>query len=227
MKIVQDIHERIEILPTLYFFLKNAYLINNKTDCEFFMNNIKKLMSNFSREDIQKVLSEHQIKDLFQLSNAIKNNLFFVNFGDNYNDISKPYINTITNQLFQDEKELEKTIVEPNTIASINKLLGINLHTIDTQYETKYGKIDVLAKDNRTIYIIELKKDTAGHAIIGQLLKYAHHFQRRLIYNLWDEVKLITIAGNYTEYTYTQLKQMNAFVIAYKLINNDLILENI
>jgi RecB family endonuclease NucS len=165
------------------------------------------------------------MKDLKHLIYSIINNVYYYDIGNqsektneiiNRTDYSNPA------DWYKLENQLENEICEKNGIKQINEKLNLNMTIYDRQHSTYYGDIDILAKDENSIYIIELKKDVANHSIVGQVLKYALHFQKRLIYNLFNDVKIITIAGSYTNYAFNQLKAIGANTLIYNANNNNL-----
>jgi hypothetical protein len=214
-----DAYKHPEAINTLYFLLKNAYLDNDKNQANFLLNCMKKAVTTQPQEIILSGLNERQLKDLRHLFYAIQNDIYYMDFvpSDASDLINRVIPNVDSSFWYPEESELEAKLCEPEAFEMLNKKLGYNMKLYDIQYQTQYGRIDLLAKSDRIIYIIELKKDVANHKIIGQVLKYALYFQKRLIYNLYDEVKVITIAGNYSDYTYKQLKIIGATMMTYTI----------
>lgn len=220
-----DIYKNPEIIKTLYFFIKYYYLSNDKKQATFFLECIRQALMSQPSETVYTALTKSQMKDLKHLIYSIINNVYYYDIGNqsektneiiNRTDYSNPA------DWYKLENQLENEICEKNGIKQINEKLNLNMTIYDRQHSTYYGDIDILAKDENSIYIIELKKDVANHSIVGQVLKYALHFQKRLIYNLFNDVKIITIAGSYTNYAFNQLKAIGANTLIYNANNNNL-----
>ena len=216
-----EVYQHPEAINAIYFLLKHAYLTNNTAQAEFMTKCMKKALTTQSKETICQALTALQMKDLKNLIYSVENKIYYCDFGiqeNNPGDLINRIIGNVDSSMwYEEEKELEDKLCDPQWFAQLNQTLGLNMTFYDRQYVTVYGKIDMLAKHDRTIYIIELKKDVADHKLVGQVLKYALHFQKRLIYNLYDEIKIITIAGNYSDYTYDQLKMMGASMLTYTI----------
>ena len=218
-----EIENNKSLLTLFYFNLKNSHIDNNKEKINFYLKALYKTISILGEEESNKTLKDYQKRDLKNIIESIKNKDF-------YNPISYPiednndnlFIKNDPRNFLDNEKDLEKRICQTINFEKINKVLNTNMRLIDNQVQTNYGKVDILAQDDRTLYIIELKKDIADHKIIGQLIKYSNHFQKRLIYNLYDHVKVITIAGDYNEFTYRELKKMNIDILIYSYVNNEI-----
>ena len=219
-----EVYKHPKAINTMYFMLKHAYLTSDKNQAVFLLRCVKKALLSQSREIICEALTPPQMKDLKHLVYAIENNIYYCGFSSHEidpSDLVNRIVGNVDSSLwYSDEKMLEDKMCESAHFNDLNEKLGINMKIIDRQFETQYGIIDILAQHDNTICIIELKKDVANHRLIGQVLKYALHFQKRLIYNLFDDIKIITIAGNYSDYAYDQLKLVGANTLTYS-VNED------
>jgi RecB family endonuclease NucS len=93
------------------------------------------------------------------------------------------------------------TVLEPYT--------GV-LDEVQTEYPVIYGSIDLLGQRGKTVYIIEVKTDTADHAIVGQVTKYYIGLSLQLHLKHFNDIGIITLCPGYDSFVYNQLKQMNA-----------------
>lgn len=215
-----DIYNIPEIVKLIYFNLKTAYLKRNQKDIDVYISALKKV----SPISLEISLSNKQLSDLANIAYSIKNKIYY--HEDNILDeCPKPITSYDSQLLFEEEKYLKQKICSEFHL--VNDLLNKEMWIHNVEHRTKYGFIDILAKQDRKISIIELKKDIAKHDIIGQILKYILCFQEKLIYNLWDEVNAICIAGNYTEFTYNELKKLGVETLIYKYKNGSLELSKI
>jgi len=84
------------------------------------------------------------------------------------------------------------------------------INYLTLEYPTLFGPIDLMVLSNKTAYIIEVKTDTANHAIIGQVTKYWIALSLRLSINHYDEVRIITACPGYDKIALIGLKDLNA-----------------
>ena len=212
----KQIYEHPEIVSLLYFQLKNAYLMNNQENINLYHGAILRCLRPENRHVVESALTLKQIRDLKNLLHAIKFNIWYSDFSAPQCDLLDRYLKDVDSTLwYEEEKELEDVLCQQ--FHKFNTMMGTNIKVQERQFETDYGKIDILGQEGRTMHIIELKKDVANHKIIGQMLKYALHFQKRLIYNLYDDVKLTCVAGNYSDYCYNQLKSLGIATATYEV----------
>lgn len=218
------VYSHPEVVRTFYFLLKNAYLSSNKKDINLYVKSLHRAYLQVPNI-LTKSLTPKQFKDLENIVFAVKNNVCFFDFlspqptsSDVTADdlISRVRPNVDSSLWCSSEEELEDILCEGNMIALLNQKLGTSFTFHDRQFVTEYGKIDMVCKEPRTMYVLELKKDCANHKIVGQILKYAYHFQKRYIYDLYDEVRAIAIAGNYSDYTFNQLRRLGVTMLTYE-----------
>lgn len=217
-----SIYERAELLPLFYHNLKNAYISNDPTTLTLYRDALSKSLRSIPADEIGKRLNRHQRDDILNILRSAKNGTYYYDFFKA--DVSEPNDNIFDSdpsKWADSERALEDMIVT-ECMPQLNQLLGTEMKIIDRQYKTKHGSIDIICKDARSVYILELKRDVANHKIVGQLMKYAIHFQKRLIYNIWDNVGAICIAGNYDSFTYNELKKLNVRTISYSITDGKL-----
>ena len=94
-------------------------------------------------------------------------------------------------------------------------------------FSTVYGIIDLLGETEKSIYIIEIKKDAAKHDIIEQVHKYMFHFKLRMNYKLWDKVIGVVIANSFHDYTLKELLKANIQCVKYSFQDNNLRMKKI
>jgi hypothetical protein len=78
------------------------------------------------------------------------------------------------------------------------------------EFPVIYGNIDLLVQSKRIIHIIEVKTETATHAIVGQVMKYYVGMCLKLFLKLFDEIKMITICPGYDQASFDGLRQIGA-----------------
>jgi hypothetical protein len=211
----KTIYEHPELVRLLYFNLKTAYITNNREMLSLYLACIKKAVTPKNSQVVEQALTKNQMKDLNCMVDSVKKGIY-------YQDLSTPlaapegkYIASgDPSDWVEEEKELQQFILDD--VTELNRVLGTNLHVYNIEHDTEYGPIDVLAKQERKICVIELKKAVADHKVVGQIQKYIMHFQKRLSWNLWDDdIRGVCIAGDYTEFTYNQLRKMGVTTLTY------------
>ncbi len=216
----KSVYEHPEIVKLMYYNLKTAYVSNDKQKTAFYFAAIKKAVVPGNTNVVQEALSEFQMTDLRNMVDAIQRGIY-------YEDLSKPLAEAETKYVcsgdpscwVQEEKQLQSFIAED--ISSLNLILGTNFRVYNTEHPTEYGEVDILADEGRKICVIELKKGIADHKVVGQIQKYVRHFQKRLLWDLWDDdIKSVCIAGDFTEFAYTQLQKMGVTTVTYRKIGN-------
>jgi RecB family endonuclease NucS len=90
---------------------------------------------------------------------------------------------------------------------------GMVLH--DIEHRVSEGRVDLLGKAGRDMVVIELKRDTGDHRLVGQCLQYLDHFERRLLWGLWDRVIGVTVAHQYTKFALKELSRLGLTAIRY------------
>lgn len=84
----------------------------------------------------------------------------------------------------------------------------IDLLTLE--YPTLFGPIDIMVLSRRTAYVVEVKTDTANHAILGQVTKYWIALSLKLSINHYDDVRIITACPGYDKISLIGLRNLNA-----------------
>jgi len=117
--------------------------------------------------------------------------------------------------------EIEKSdITHKELVAEIykNRTLTLEPYTGPIQeacpeYPVYFGSIDLMIRSGSCAYIVEVKTDTADHAIVGQVMKYYVGMSLQLVLKFFDEVKIITICPGYDQAAYNGLRQLGAAIL--------------
>jgi hypothetical protein len=130
--------------------------------------------------------------------------------------------NSSVQQKMEDEVGFRKQAELVKAICLCSQDLGFALQTssdfycYNVEHETRYGRVDLVARDNETIYPIEVKKNGAYHDCIGQIRKYILHFKLGLILKTYQSVKGIVIANHFDNFVLQELKRSEVIAIKYK-----------
>ena len=135
----------------------------------------------------------------------------------------KDETSSISSGLFYMEQQLEDFIIENWEGTEFGKKYDLIYEDGDLksqQYRTDIGRIDILAKDNQSYVVIELKRNQTSDDTVGQITRYMGWIEEKL----GDEnVKGIIVAGKYDEklyYAQKRLKDIEVFLyeVNFKLI---------
>lgn len=121
------------------------------------------------------------------------------------------------NEKFRREKALVDKICKDGQ-ESLRKLFKASnkFYLSSREYPTLFGRLDLLGKDERTIYAIEVKKGTAKHDIVSQIDKYILDLKLKLMYRTYDIIKGAVIANGFSQYALNELRKNNIIILKYK-----------
>lgn len=121
----------------------------------------------------------------------------------------------ITKKLVNEENDLKKLLNE--NIHQLEKVTG-KLKYIGQEIRVsseEKDKCDMAFLNDRKLYVVELKKDIADHAVVTQIDKYMKRFwQKAFIFN-HDYVEGIVVAAKFTNYAYDHLKKNGIICFQY------------
>ena len=213
----------IKTLEASYFNLRIAILRNNRKNIDYNLELIHKI-TNF-KPSLLDELDPYYLEELERLKEISKSDFLPFSLTDPSNEednIMEIYANKQFQ--FKSEKELKKRLFHED-FEKINKVINNSLQPVGVEIKSNYGWIDILAKKDDEIWIIELKKGRGDHRLTGQTAKYILAYEEKLINKSFKKVKSITIANGYTKFCLQNLKKMGTIPIHYELINKNLILK--
>ena len=115
-----------------------------------------------------------------------------------------------------DQKQLVKEIH-----LGLSQIEGI-LHPTGTLYLYNiehpcppYGVIDVVYRDDITVYPLEVKTGEGKHDILGQIMKYELFFKLNLHLGHYQEVQPITMCSHYQNFVLGELKKRGIITLRY------------
>ena len=90
-----------------------------------------------------------------------------------------------------------------------------------------YGKVDMVYYDDHVAYPIEVKRHEGKHDLIGQIGKYAMHFNLCLHNKHYDDVVPVTLCRTYNTQTLKKLKMMEVLTLRYYFSEDKIKISNI
>lgn len=150
------------------------------------------------------LLTTRQWEDLRRLVEILKTGQTKVDIVD----LGKVDNKNIHKQVLTDyEKTIAKKIIaKPARIIEALKLSELTDIMMEWVLD-EYGRCDLRIRDKDSLYVVEIKDETADHKIIGQVVKYIHG-ALRIMKNCpqYNYVTGVVIAPSYTKDTLIQLK---------------------
>lgn len=195
------------ITECLFYRAHRSFLLQDPSfvvDFEILQQQYKNYPNSF------KIFTKNEVLRLVQMERTYKTGVFnlFQNTPFTMNDIILPPRNEETNQ---NHRELVSEIYKNRENSIIPYTGGID--DACPEYPVLYGNIDLLIMHKKCAYAIEVKTDTATHAIVGQLIKYYIGLNLQFSLKYFNDVKLITICPGYDQATHIGLKQIGATIL--------------
>jgi RecB family endonuclease NucS len=115
------------------------------------------------------------------------------------------------------EYELIKIILQSKD--SLANILGATkqFYFYNFEHPTLFGKVDLVAQDGMTMYLIETKRDEAKHDVVSQIDKYILDFKLKLNLKLWNNVIGVVIANGFPQYVLQELVKNGIIPLRYSL----------
>lgn len=205
------------MIETLYFHTYFSYLKGNLDETEMFFEMLKDEYKN--RRD-PKALNLKQIDNLKIIRSSLKSGKFHTHgtewvLQNNVRVTGRPSPN-----IYQDE--LVKKIYFEG-FDSMRELLesDVSLKLYNIEHPCgECGAVDMVFKDDRRIYPVEIKRTEGKHDIIGQIMKYTLHFKFQLHYKLFEDVKPVTVCNSYNPQVLQELKKLGVLPIKYTIVED-------
>jgi hypothetical protein len=202
------------LAETLYYQIYNFVLLGDSDNAKTYLG--------FLREEYDKdesqfnaLKEDERWKHLIELGDVIDKNLIVKNFQEVERPVEK-IIKEEDEAQFSKQRELVKAICLAKDELRMCLKAESDFCCTSIEYETKFGRVDLVAQDKETIYPIEVKKSGADHSVIGQIDKYIIHFKLGLINRMYRYVVGVVIANGFDEYSLQELHRFGAIAIKYK-----------
>jgi RecB family endonuclease NucS len=207
------------LAETLYYQVQNYVLLGQKEEAKLYLSFLREEYQQ-NPEKFNPLKNDHRWNHLVELGNVVDNNLIVKNF-----EKIDPAKEVVIKQ--QDELQVRKQRDLVNAICKVKDELKILLNAeddfccISTEVVTRFGRVDLLAQDSKTIYPIEVKKSSASHEVVTQIDKYILHYKLQLINRIYNHVIGVVIANSFTKYSLQELSRFGAIAIVYKFKGED------
>jgi RecB family endonuclease NucS len=204
------------IIEELYYKLYSAVLLGNIDNSRMYLDLLRDEYATCEKDF--EILNNGRFDHLQQLSIAVEKGLTVKNF--NYTDDNVDTVNKDDDK-FITEKELVIRICQGDELKKLLKASD-DFYIYNLEHPVKYGKIDIVAQDNLTTYIIETKKSHARYSVISQIEKYLLEFKLKLNLKHYDKVIGIVIANGYIGNVAKELVKIGVIPVKYTIKKDNL-----
>lgn len=207
-------------IECFYFKLYQSVLLNDFKEARTYYEIIKDEYS--KNEDNFEFFKEDDKWDiLIKLIETVKNNLSVKNF--DYENKELLISEVKAKNEIDYEKNLVKLIFDQKL--KLAKLLNASSDFCfyNLEHPTRFGNVDLVCQDQKTMYVIELKRGIAKHDVIGQIDKYLLDFRLKLNLKIWNKVKGVIIANGFSMYILNELVKNGIIPIKYTLLKDNTI----
>ena len=200
-------------IQILYFFLKNSILDAKLDNSKLYLGLLKQAYR-LNSQVFKASLENWQKQDLILLEKQIlKKNLFKTVEPSDYYETIKPISDPIP------EKQIVEYLYNSN-LEKLTSVLGIKHPRFGgSEVRTDTGRVDLIVDDvleqDYTRYLIEFKTHMVDHKVIGQVRKYEIYYLKRLMYRIWNKVRVVVVAHGFHRYIIAELKKANAIPVLY------------
>jgi hypothetical protein len=205
------------ILDAIYWRLHTSYLLNEREEA-------KKLMLMLEHEEAAggKLLDEigpvHYGRFL-KIREGITSNSWFRIYGSG--ETTPRSFETYESTIEKKENDIHKALLSKEGKVLLEALLGISDEAtyVHEQDLMDYGRCDILARDKRTVYILEVKQGETPFSVVSQIDKYRLAVELDLSLGLYDYVQAAVIAESFSKYVTAELSRLdvNMFAFSYPL----------
>ncbi|MDO8641788.1 MAG: endonuclease NucS [Nitrosarchaeum sp.] len=210
-------------VEALYYQVYNSVLLGNSTDAKMYLDILRdefeQCPQNFD------ILNDGRFEHLKQLGHAIDNGLSIKNF--NYEADTADIEVTKDEEQVAEEKHLVKILCKHADMMRQLLKASKDFRIYNLEHPTQYGFVDIVAKDQMTMYLIEVKKSEARYQVISQIDKYMLDFRLHLILKLWTNVVGVVIANGFLSRVKDELVNLGVVPIKYTYKNNILRLSRV
>lgn len=205
------------MVETLFFKTYHAFLLGNLSDTKMFF---EFLQEEFKLRKDPHALSNKQLIELKTIRSAIQTGKI-----ETQEWITEaPTVPTSTGDA-PDIKQTELTRkIHYQGFMSLQELLrapGLELYNLEHPCGV-YGAVDMVYRNEKVIFPVEVKRYEGKHDLIGQISKYTLHFKLNLHLKHYEEVQPVTICNSYNQHTLNELKKLKIIPIKYDLFGEEL-----
>jgi len=217
--IVQNISKDIE---TLYYLLDIAVIQGDveksKTYLDLLRHEYEQCNKNFDQ-----LKEDDRFENLINLGKIIDENKLVKKY--DFEFLKNEQKTESDGKIVEKEKELQRLICKNSYL--LKDVISPDFNLESCEQKTTFGFVDLVGRDKDTVYVIELKRETAKHDVVSQIDKYMYEFKIKLIYKLWKKVQGVVIANCFQDYALRELRKNGIICVVYSYEDNVLKLRKI
>lgn len=215
----KNIESSFEEFETIFFMLNFAVLTNDVQNAKDFLQILRESCE--KQPTLYNRLDDVYKNRLRKLATLVDNNIQTTRADDleeskNYYNAKKQSVEYV-----EKEKDIVRMIYHSHKLKSF---LNDRFEIDSIEYQTEFGRVDLVGYDGTTIYPIEVKLNSGRHSVVSQIDKYMRSFWKKLALKLWKDVKGIVIAQKFEDYALKEFQQMNVIPFSYSIENSELTL---
>lgn len=209
------------VAEVLYYRLYNSVLLGNKDDAKLNLDLLREEYRT-NKEEFVPLQEDERWDHLVELGEAVDNGKIITSVSSSNSAV-----------IPADERKVDKEKELVTTLMKNQNLLREALHTSprfyisNSEHPTKFGRADLVAIDDKTLYVIETKRGTADFGVVGQLDKYMLHFKLKLILRVYTRVVGVIIANGFNEYAVQELRRPDITLLKYSYVDGHLSIKNV
>lgn len=205
------------MVETLFFKTYHAFLLGNISDTKMFF---EFLQEEFKLRKDPNALSNKQLIELKTIRSAIQTGKI-----ETHEWINESSAASNGSTEAPDIKQTELTrIIHYEGLSRLKELLcspDLELYNIEHPCGV-YGAVDMVYRNEKVIFPVEVKRHEGKHDLIGQIGKYTLHFKLNLHLKHYEEVQPVTICNSYNQHTLNELRRLRVIPIRYDLLKDEL-----
>lgn len=201
-------------VETLYYQIYNCSLLGNLKKAKMYLEFLREeYVENESKFDILK--NDNRWQYLMELGKSIDDNCVYSKAVVVEEERSK-VVRQENETIFSKQDDLVAAIMLCQNDLRTCISAESDFYCAGVEVYTRYGRVDLVAQDSKTIFPIEVKKNGAFHDVIGQINKYVLHYKLGLINRLYENVVGIVIANSFDKFALKEMRKFEILPIKYK-----------
>lgn len=202
-------------LDAIYWRLHTYYLRNEREDAlrflKLFEDEDKKTPKVFDIDEIHRGRFK-------KIKEGILNGSFsrLYGSGTSVSNLDFSYINS---EKSGKEKDFCWELIKADGLEKLCDIIGCTYLFTNVVSELNmdpYGRCDLVLKEGRSMYVVEVKMGSAPSSVVSQIDKYRLCMELDMCRGLYDEVFAFVLAENYPSYVSLELSRLDVGMIEHK-----------
>lgn len=202
------------IIDAIYWRLHTSFLLNERSETEKYLSLLEDESSN--RDDL--VLSEIGPIHMGRFR-TIRERVRSGSFGRLYGDgigVPRNPIEFVSED--QSEDEVHRWLDGKDGGSILLACIGASWGSITCSEFVmgEYGRCDILVRDGRTVYPVEIKAAEAPSSVVSQIDRYRLAMELDMCLGLFDKVIPVVVAGDFGPYVRQELSRCDVLMVCHE-----------